>query len=147
MAQIKFKYENEWRNLEIPVRLFGYEFECVEITGTDTATAFPDLSPYISDLSQIKLLKWAEYRRTTNSDNSSGTGTGTTWSLTGKSYLYEPEVSELVFRDYFYTSQSGVADFEQSTYTLTGTPSAILVNGNAAKFSGTLYLYYYPKEA
>ena len=86
MATIKYKYNQEWRNLEVPITIKtegGAPYEYVEITGTRDLSPFPDLSPYISDLSQIAFLSWNEAKTISNS---------ATGSFSIDTYIYWPIV-------------------------------------------------------
>ncbi len=98
MATIKFKHNQEWRNLEIPINiLMGAgegesdgtgTIESVKITGTDDRAKLPNLSAYISDLSQIAFMTWHDARTYVS---------GTTRISEIIFYAYCPSVSEYIF--------------------------------------------------
>lgn len=156
MATIKYKYNNEWRDLQIPISIIqnggsapsDVSYEYVEITGSMNKANFPDLSPYISDLSQIAFLSWNDVKES----NASTSGYIDTYA-----YIYCPIIGVPLTRKLIgitstkqstnliktYVSSAG----DSAAYTLGGTPSALkLIHSSGtesgAQYVGTINLYY-----
>ena len=150
MATIKYKYKDTWRNLEVPITINfdgGAPYKYVEITGSTSNAPFPDLSPYISDLSQIAFLSWSEE---TVNDNQS------TVTFETDTFIYCPLVSSTIINKQVVTKASrtttdiqadvNVAD-DSRAFVLGGTPAAVkLIHSNGtqsgAHYVGKINLYY-----
>lgn len=164
MAQIRFKHNQEWRNLEIPLQIImnnggapsepdvPVELEKVIIRSGADNSAFPDLSPYISDLSQIELMVWHNYRRTTE---------GASVYYYVDNYTYYPSATEFIMWDEttLHCRNNGSSQSTPPTVSksysdykdmikLTGTPAAPQVQSlwgdvdAMPNFSDELIIYY-----
>lgn len=152
MAVIKYKdSEGLWVPVPTPVKVVesptaGKPVEYVEIVGTNAMGAFPDLSPYISDINQIACLIWDE------ADCSNQFATSTT-NIYVPTYSNQLRRKICIFRstkNLSGTSNSIYQVTEDTAFTIGGTPEA-LKKYNASntefdmKYVGILNLYYYPE--
>jgi hypothetical protein len=154
MAVIKYKNDiGDWVPLPNPVKLVtsptaDKPVEYVEIVGTKQPQAFPDLSPYISNINQIANLVWDE------AEVSGDTGVSTT-------NIYVPTYSNQLRQKIcaFKASKSAASSAltnaiyyvtEGTGWTVGGTPdNFVKVNmkgqETALQYVGILNLYYYPE--
>lgn len=158
MAQIKFKHNNQWKALNFPVKAFYHDCEYVEINGGSYNKPFPDLSPYISDFSQIKALMWVSYEHEQDVVISSGGGSGygNTYDNVYRAitYCYLPLISDKLFRFSHVENQTTSGGNQimkvDNTYTIGGNVSELKVynekNEKVKHYNYYLYLYY-DKEA
>ena len=159
MAVIKYKdSKGNWADIPLPLTVLesaggntGGAVEYVEITGSTTSAAFPNLSPYIDDLSQIALMVWTDSADSTGADKRAVT-----------TYIYCPMCSNYVQTKTINTmarSEVGSVSYVQiysfqdsKERTLTGTAAELNMtnptNGRVepAKYVGVINLYYYNKE-
>lgn len=147
MAVIKFRADanSPWAIYNGPLNvLSGKNYEYVKISST-TKNAFPDLSPYVSDLGQIVAMTWCTddepyiyfnaYFRGADDGNF-----GRNISCT----RYQITINNLTTGGYHL--------FTQGTWegTLTGTPDAIDFGWSASRstdFRGNIIIYYEGDEA
>lgn len=102
MAQIKFKHNQEWRNLEIPLSVLmsaigggdsnngnsNSPVYSMTITNTtNKAKEFPDLSLHMDDISQIELMVWTYIETKSN---------GNTRVSYSRNYLFAPNICDRV---------------------------------------------------
>jgi len=156
MAQLKYKDANgNWAQLNAPLNVINgesaREVEYVEITGSSIAhSLFPDLTPYISDISDIALMTW-----TTADVNGS--------YFSSKTFIYcpsamgdkvrqkESEAKGTVSASSAELSLVAVSDYSKG-YTLVGTPAQLYLQNNSGNneplgFYGIINLYYYKEGA
>ena len=155
MAVIKYKnIEGDWVPVPTPIKLVQSPYadkpvEYVEIVGTKEPQAFPDLSPYISNINQIANLVWDE------AEVSGDTGISTTniYVPTYSNQLRQKICAFKASRSATGTSLTNAIYYvtEGTGWTIGGTPNNLVklnMNGKetALQYVGILNLYYYPEE-
>lgn len=155
MATIRFKHNQEWRNLEIPLQVIvnesegGSNLENVVITNSSVnAAAFPDLSPYISDMEQIQLMMWVEQSTITENKTKYNKALCYVYAPCAADKLLIFEIQNQANNGTTTPTLTTYVSDRTGTYTISGSINSLKrkhINSGAENdmsFNANLYLYY-----